>query len=96
MEEMCVVSNSLYVSLSLFSIVSASRSWIYMVSEVVVLAPEIQKKNHFSAERKYGKNPFVANTSGRNICYFFFHLFFRHLAKDEFIQQVGLCNCVGN
>ena len=55
MVEICVVSNSLYVFLSLFSIVSASRSWIYMVSEVVVLEPEIQKKNHFSEERKYGK-----------------------------------------
>ena len=41
------------------------------------------------------KSPFVANTSGRNICYFF-HLFIQHLAKDEFIQQVGLCNCVGD
>lgn len=27
---------------------------------------------------------------------YFFLLFFQHLAKDEFIQQVELCNSVGD
>jgi len=42
-----------------------------MVSEVVVLAPEIQKKNHFSAERKYGKKSFCCKYFWKKYLLFF-------------------------
>ena len=70
-----------------------------MLSEVVVLAPEIQKKNHFSAERKYGKKSFCCKYFWKKYFLLFFSPFLLTLSQGlvhsagEAMQLCGRLKC---